>query len=210
MTYIQPLAADRLTTESVDFSARTLSNNGGGIMVDTASATELHFAAVTGTNNGQDWPRYVLDALVAGTQYTVSVWDLAPATDRRGFGIGIIDDNQMMMAGFFNSASQHECFNAHGAVGGPTETVIAISDASMTGIRYSFYVGVDGDVALNGSISAIDDDGDVLEVVQFGASTTMLALSNGFLCAFTRRGTNNGTCTMTYKAQIDKFVPANV
>ena len=210
MTYIQPLAADRLTTESVDFSARTLSNNGGGIMVDTASATELHFAAVTGTNNGQDWPRYVLDALVAGTQYTVSVWDLAPATDRRGFGIGIIDDSKMMMVGFFNSSTTRECFNAHGLIGSPTETLSAMGNSSMTGIRYSFYVGVDGDMALNGSISAIDDDGDVLEVVQFGASTTMLALSNGFLCAFTRRGTNNGTCTLTYKAQIDKFVPANV
>ena len=78
MTYIQPLSADRLTTETVDFSARTLSNNSGGTMVDTASSTELHFAAVTGTNNGQDWPRYVLDALVAGTPSQSGTWPLRP------------------------------------------------------------------------------------------------------------------------------------
>tara|TARA_R110000751_G_scaffold74682_2_gene150804 strand:+ start:1494 stop:2138 length:645 start_codon:yes stop_codon:yes gene_type:complete len=203
-------SGDRLTTEAVDFSARTLSNDLESIMADTATATELHFAAASGTNDGSKWARYIMDALVLGTHYTISVWDLAPATDRRGFGIGLIDDNKMMVVGFFNSSSAHECFTAHGLVGSPTETTNAIVNASMTGVRYSFYVGRDGDVALNGTISGLDNAGNVIEVVQFGGSTTKLALSNGFLCAFTRRGTNNGTCTLTYKAQVDSFVPANV
>ena len=203
-------SGDRLTTEAVDLSARTLSNNTSSFMVDTATATELHFAAVTGSNDGEDWGRYLLDALVPGRNYTVSAWDVAPATDRRGFAIGFVDDAQMFCAGPFVTSSQMEVFGAVGAIGGPTETLTMMANASITGVRFSFYVGKDGDVALGANVSGIDDEGNVILIGRLGSVTGKLALSNGFLCAFTRRGTNNGTCTLTYKAQVDSFVPANV
>lgn len=187
----------------VDLSTLTLSNDGGGLIA-SETATDLNFAAVTGSNAGEDWPYWEIEDLVPNTYYEVTVRDTAPATDRRGIGIGWRDDNIMACVGFFNSASARECFSASGSNSGPTEDLIEFSNASMTTVRSGFYVTADSKLQLQMNVVGTNDDNEGLASQARGTAATLTALSNGKLTAFTRRGTNNGTCTMGYSIKVRK------
>jgi hypothetical protein len=210
MTYIQPIAAsDSLTTVDIDLSGLTKSHDPDSLIASTSS-TVVNFNAVNGSNTGEDWVRWAGPALVANTHYRVTIWDIIPATDRRGIGVGWYDDNIMFCAGFFNSASAREAFSGNGNIAGPVEDIIAFTHASMTGVSVSFTIGANSLTALGATFSGVDNSGNVLDTDNMGAGSTTVTLSNGKLGFFARRGTNNGTCAMTYKIRVQSYQPTNI
>jgi hypothetical protein len=201
--------ADSLTTTDIDLSGLTKSHDPDSLIASTTSSV-VNFTATSGSNAGENWVRWTGPALVANTHYRVTIWDTAPANDRRGIGVGWFDDNQMFCAGFFNTASARDAFSANGAIAGPVEDVTAFTNASMTGVSVSFTVGTNSLTALGATFSGIDDAGNVLDCDNMGSGSTTITLSNGVLGFFARRGTNNGTCAMSYKIQVQSYQPTNI
>jgi hypothetical protein len=201
-TYIQAVGgADSLTTTDIDLSGLTLSHDPDNLIASTTS-TVVNFTATSGSNAGEDWVRWTGPALVANTNYRVTIWDTAPANDRRGIGVGWFDDNIMFCGGFFNSASAREAFSGNGNIAGPVEDLTAFVNASLTGVSVPFYVGK--------TFSGIDNAGNTLDCDNMGTGSTTVTLSNGVLGFFARRGTNNGTCAMSYKIQVQSYQPTNI
>ena len=203
------VASDRLTTVDIDLSGLTKSHDPDSLIASTTS-TVVNFTATSGSNAGEDWVRWAGPTLVANTHYRVTIWDTAPANDRRGIGVGWYDDNIMFCAGFFNTASGREAFSGNGNIAGPVEDLTAFAHASMTGVSISFTVGTNSLTALGATFSGIDDAGNVLDCDNMGSGSTTVTLSNGKLGFFARRGTNNGTKAMSYKIQVESYQPTNI
>jgi hypothetical protein len=209
-TYIQAVGgADSLTTTDIDLSGLTLSHDPDNLIASTTS-TVVNFTATSGSNAGEDWVRWTGPALVANTNYRVTIWDTAPANDRRGIGVGWFDDNIMFCGGFFNSASAREAFSGNGNIAGPVEDLTAFVNASLTGVSVPFYVGKNSLTPLGTTFSGIDNAGNTLDCDNMGTGSTTVTLSNGVLGFFARRGTNNGTCAMSYKIQVQSYQPTNI
>ena len=202
-------AAGGITTTDIDLSGLTKSHDPDSLIASTTS-TVVNFTAVTGSNAGEDWVRWTGPALVANTHYRVTIWDTGPANDRRGIGVGWYDDNIMFCAGFFNTASAREGFSGNGNIAGPVEDLTAFANASLTGVSVPFYVGTNSLTALGATFSGLDDAGNVIDCDNMGGGSTTVTLSNGVLGVFARRGTNNGTCAMGYKIQVQSYQPTNI
>ena len=200
-------AASGVTTSTIDLSALTLTHDPDGLIASTTSSA-VNFTATTGSNAGEDWARWAGPALVADTFYTITIRDTAPATDRRGIGVGWIDANNMALAGFFNSAGARECFAAAGSLASPTETLIAFSGGTMTAARVSFYVSADDKTSAALPYVGTDDASNLIGSDVTGSGSTEITLASGVLHFCARRGTNNGAVSMGYVITVESFSPS--